>query len=112
MGPRESKVKTESREIQVNTWPRKIIAVGFVLLTCGALIYHTWPLFVAAWITRSSTERDPAVYERAIKYAPNNADYHFLLAGIYNYSTQYLDIPRAGEEYEAAVRLNPYRAAH
>src|SRR5262249_38267202 len=41
-----------------------------------------------------------------------NADYHFVLAEIYNYSTPYLNIPRAGEEFEAAVRLNPYRSAY
>src|SRR5205809_8144455 len=98
-------------EIQLNTWPRKIIAITLVLLACGALIYRTWWLFLAAWITRSNTP-DPAIYERAAKYDPTNADYHFILAQIYNYSTQYLNIPRAGEEYEAAVHLNANRAAH
>src|SRR5438093_1763180 len=98
-------------EIQLNTRPRKIIAITLVLLTCGALIYRTWWLFLAAWITRSNTP-DPAIYEKATKYDPKNADYHFVLAQLYNYSTQNLNIPRAGEEYEAAVRLNPNRAAH
>src|SRR5436305_5623421 len=98
-------------EIQVNTWPRKIIAITLVLVTCGTLIYRTWWLFLAAWITRKNPP-DPAIYELATKYDPKNADYHFILAQYYNYSTQYLNIPRAGEEYEAAVRLNPYRAAH
>jgi tetratricopeptide (TPR) repeat protein len=98
-------------EIRIDTWPRKIIAITLVLVTCGTLIYRTWWLFLAAWITRNNPP-DPAIYERATKYDPNNADYHFKLAQYYNYSTQYLNIPRAGEEYEAAVRLNPYRAAH
>ena len=98
-------------EIQINTWPRRIVAVALVLVACSTLIYRTWGLFLAAWISRSNTP-DPAIYERAVKYDPANADYHFILAQIYNYSTQYLNIPRAGEEYEAAVRLNPNRAAH
>src|SRR5262245_28254110 len=90
-------------QIQLNTWPRKIIAIVLVLATSGTLIYRTWWLFLAAWITREN-KPDPAIYERAIKYDPKNADYHFVLAQIYNYSTQYLNIPRAGEEYETAVR--------
>ena len=98
-------------EIQINTVPRKIIAITLVLVTCGTLIYRTWWLFLAAWITRNNSP-DPAIYERAAKYDPKNADYHFILAQIYNYSTQYLNITRAGEEYEAAVRLNPYRSQH
>src|SRR6185503_12784795 len=69
---------------------------------------RTWWLFLAAWITRGNPT-EPAIYERAIKYDPHNADYHFVLAQLYNYSTQNLNIERAGEEYEAAVRLNPYR---
>jgi tetratricopeptide (TPR) repeat protein len=119
MGPAESKVKERSRagplikdwEIQLHTWPRKLIAIGLVLLTCGTLIYRTWWLFLAAWITRAN-KTEPAIYERAIQYDPNNADYHFVLAQIYNYSTQHLNISRAGEEYETAVRLNPYRSNH
>jgi tetratricopeptide (TPR) repeat protein len=98
-------------EIQLNTWPRKLIAITLVLVTCGTLIYRTWWLFLAAWITRSRTP-DPAIYELATKYDPNNADYRFVLAQIYNYSTEYLDLKRAGEEYEAAVRLNPHRWLH
>jgi Tfp pilus assembly protein PilF len=99
-------------EIQVNTWPRKIIAITLVLVTCGTLIYHTWWLFLAAWITRDPNNTDVAIYERAVKYDPENADYHFKLAQIYNYSTQNMNIRRAGEEYEEAVRLNPYRTQH
>ena len=38
-------------EIQLNTAPRKIIAITLVLLTCGTLIYRTWWLFLAAWAT-------------------------------------------------------------
>jgi hypothetical protein len=98
-------------ELQLDTWPRKIIAITLVLVTCGTLIYRTWWLFLAAWITRSGTP-DPAIYERATKYDPKNADYHFVLAQIYNYSTQYLNIPRAGEQYEKAIELNPYRTQY
>ena len=98
-------------EIQLDTWPRKIVAITLVLVTCGTLIYRTWWLFLAAWITRANTP-DPAIYERATGYDPKNADYHFILAQIYNYNTQHLDLKRAGEEYEAAVRLNPHRADH
>src|SRR5262249_6365725 len=98
-------------QIQLNTLPRKLAAIAFVFVACGSLIYRTWWPFLAAWVTRSG-KTDPAIYERAIKYDPKNADYHFILAQIYNYSTPYLNIPRAGEEFEAAVRLNPYRSAH
>jgi tetratricopeptide (TPR) repeat protein len=98
-------------EIQIDTWPRKIIAITLVFVACGILIYRTWWLFLAAWITRTNAN-DPAIYEKAVKYDPKNADYHFVLAQIYNYSTQYLNIPRAGEEYEKAVQLNPYRPQH
>jgi len=98
-------------EIQLTTWPRKLIAIALVLVTCGAVVYRTWWLFLAAWITRNN-KADPAIYERAIKYDPKNADYHFALAHIYNYSTEHLNTSRAGEELEAAVRLNPYRAPY
>ncbi len=98
-------------EIQLDTWPRKLIAITLILASCGFLIYRTWWLFLAAWVTRSGAP-DPAIYERAIRYDPENADYHFALAQIYNYSTQNLNLARAREEYEAAVRLNPNRAAH
>jgi tetratricopeptide (TPR) repeat protein len=98
-------------EIQIDTWPRKAIAVSLVLVTCGTLIYRTWWLFLAAWMTRNKPT-DPAIYELATRYDPKNADYHFILAQLYNYSTQHLNIPRAGEEYEKAVELNPYKADH
>ncbi len=98
-------------EIRVDTWPRKLIAITLVVVTCGTLIYRTWWLFLAAWITRNRPS-DPAIYELATQYDPNNADYHFVLAQIYNYSTQHLNLERAREEYEAAVRLNPHRASH
>jgi len=113
MGPTKSKVApaVSHREIQLDTWPRKVIAITLVLAACGTLIYRTWWLFLAAWITRAN-KTEPAIYERAVRYDPKNADYHFILAQIYNYSTQNLNISRAGEEYEAAVRLNPYRSAH
>jgi tetratricopeptide (TPR) repeat protein len=117
MGAVESKISRHSNplikdwEIQLNTWPRKIIAITLVLVTCGTLIYRTWWLFLAAWITRGNPT-EPAIYERAIQYDPNNADYHFVLAQLYNYSTQNLNIARAGEEYEKAVLLNPYRTNH
>ncbi|PYS38399.1 MAG: hypothetical protein DMG14_17795 [Acidobacteria bacterium] len=98
-------------QIRLNSWPRKLIAIALVLVTCGTLLYRTWWLFLAAWITRAHTS-EPAIYERATKYDPHNADYHFVLGHIYNYSTQYLNLVRAGEEYEAAVQLNPYRSAY
>ena len=98
-------------EVQIDTWPRKLLAITLVMVACGILVYRTWWLFLAAWITRTNSP-DPAIYEKATKYDPENADYHFVLAQIYNYSTQYLNIPRAGEEYERAVELNPYRTMH
>ena len=98
-------------EIELNTWPRKVVAIGLTLGICGFMFYQTWWLFLAAWITRD-TPNDPAIYERAIRYDPDNADYRFLLAQIYNYSTQYLDIERAKEQYLAATRLNPNRSSH
>jgi hypothetical protein len=87
------------------------MGVALALVMCGVLVYRMSWLFLGAWITRNGTP-DPAIYERAIGYDPKNADYHFVLAQIYNYSTQYLNLSRAGEEYETAVRLNPDRAAH
>ena len=111
MGPAKSKIDLAEWEIRLDTRQRKLIAIALVLLTCGTLIYRNWWLFTAAWITRGN-KTDPAVYERAIRYDPKNADYHFVLAQIYNYSTQFLNVARAGEEYEAAARLNPYRASH
>ena len=108
---RRSNPLIKNWQIQLNTWPRKLIAIALVLVTCGTLIYRTWWLFLAASITREG-KPDPAIYELAIKYDPSNADYHFDLAQIYNYSTRYLNIQRAGEEYKAAVTLNPYRSAH
>jgi tetratricopeptide (TPR) repeat protein len=98
-------------EVPLHTWPRKLIAITLVLITCGTLIYRTWWLFLAAWITRNN-KTDPAIYERAIKYDPANADYHFVLAQIYNYSTEYLNVVRAGEEFEKTVQLNPNRWLH
>ena len=75
-------------EIQIHTWPRKIIAITIVLVTCGVLIYKTWWLFLAAWITRSgppygppANPLPPAIYERAIRYDPKNADYYTGLLG-------------------------------
>jgi hypothetical protein len=121
MGANQSAIKDKEKqpgnplirdwEIQVNTWPRKIIAITLVIATCGILIYRTWWLFLAAWITRSGTP-NPAIYELATRYDPKNADYHFVLGQIYNYSTEHLNLDRAREEYESAVRLNPNRAAH
>jgi hypothetical protein len=97
--------------IPLPTWPRKTAAILLILAISGVLIYHTWWLFLAAWITRNKV-MDPAIYERATQYDPNNADYHFLLAQIYNYSTDNVNVDRAKQEYESAVRLNPYRSAH
>jgi len=116
MGATQPKVKPEpasagSKHAPLTSGIVRTIALILVLLTCGIVVYRTWWLFMAAWITQSN-KREPAIYERAIRYDPNNADYHFTLAQIYNYSTQYLNITRAGEEYEAAVRLNPNRSRH
>ncbi len=104
--------ETRRWEIRVDTWARKLIVILIVLSASGVLVYRTWWLFMGAWITRNPPITNPAIYEQAIKYDPQNADYHFALAQIYNYSTQYLNIPRAGEEYNAAVRLNPDRSQH
>jgi hypothetical protein len=98
-------------ELQLNTWPRRIIAIVLILAASSALIYRTWWLFMAAWITREFNP-DPAIYERAIRYNPDNADYHFLLAQIYNSATEFLNLDRAGQEFKEAVRLNPNRSAH
>lgn len=98
-------------ELQLNTWPRKAIAIVLILVTSGTLIYRTWWLFLAAWITRDF-KNDPAIYERAISYDSNHADYHFLLAQIYNSSTAHLNLQRAGEEYKEAARLNPHKSQH
>jgi len=98
-------------ELQLNTRPRKIIAIILILATSGTLIYRTWWLFLAAWTTREF-QPNPAIYERAVRYDPKNADYHFLLAQIYNSSTEFLNLDRAGQEFKEAVRLNPNRSAH
>src|SRR5437870_2891276 len=98
-------------ELQLNTWPRKVIVILLTLAISGALIYHTWWLFLAAWITREF-QPNPAIYERAIYYNPRNADYHFLLGQIYNSATEFLNLDRAGQEFKEAVRLNPNHSAH
>lgn len=98
-------------EIEPNTWPRKAVAISLTLVVCGFMFYQTWWLFLAAWITRDGTP-DPEIYERAIRYDPDNADYHFTLAQIYNYSTRFLNPIKARERYLDAVRLNPYRSSH
>jgi tetratricopeptide (TPR) repeat protein len=98
-------------ELQLNTWPRKVLVIILILATCGTLIYRTWWLFMAAWITRQFRP-DPAIYETAIRYNPDNADYHFLLAQIYNSSTEFLNLERAGQEFKETVRLNPNRSQH
>ena len=106
MRPSRSKWK-----IELNTWRRRVIAITLTLGVCGFMFYQTWWLFLAAWITRDGVP-DPEIYERAVAYDPENADYRFTLAQIYNYSTRHLDIEKAREQYLAAVRLNPYRASH
>src|SRR5437016_188901 len=63
------------RRLRFTAWPQKLIAIVVVLAVSGALFYHTWWTFLAAWITRNKTV-DPAIYERAIRYDPQNADYH------------------------------------
>ena len=54
-------------EIELNTWPRKAVAISLTLVVCGFMFYQTWWLFLAAWITRDGTP-DPEIYERAIRY--------------------------------------------
>lgn len=98
-------------QIEINTWVRKLLVVTLTLAACGFMLYRIYGPWRAAWLTRSKIY-EPAIYERAIRWNPNNADYHFILGQIYNYSTEHLNVERAREEYEAAVRLNPYRAAH
>jgi tetratricopeptide (TPR) repeat protein len=108
------------RELQLNTWPRKAIAIVLILGISGALIYRTWWLFLAAWITREFRS-DPAIYERANSYDPNNVlcagsvndrtCYHFMLGQIYNSDTTFLNLDRAGQEFKEAVRLNPNRSS-
>ena len=98
-------------ELQLNTWPRKVIAIILILAVSGTLIYRTWWLFLAAWITHDA-RLDPAIYERAIRYDTDNADYHFLLGQIYFSSTEFLDLNRALKEFKETVRLNPNRSAH
>ena len=99
-------------EIPLDTWPRKLIVIALTLAWCGWMLSRILPLWYAAYITRPGTPVDPGIYETAVQYDPNNADYHFKLAQIYNYSTQHLNLDRAREEYEAAARLNPNRSAH
>ena len=97
--------------IDLTSWPRRIIAIVFTLGICGLMFYNTWWLFLAAWITRGGVP-DPEIYERAIAYDPDNADYRFTLAQIYNYSTEHLALDEARQQYLEAVRLNPERASH
>lgn len=97
-------------ELRLNTIPRRIIAVLVVLFLFSALIYRSWFMFHAAWITRTGA-MDLAIYEQATLEDPNNADYHFRLGQIYNSQTQYLDVDRARYEFLAATRLNPDNAA-
>ena len=98
-------------KLGLDTLLPKAILITLVLAICGVLVYRmSWP-FLAAWITRNGIAT-PDIYERAIRYDAKNAEYHFVLGKIYNYSTQYLNLSRAGEEYEAAVGLNPDRAAY
>src|ERR1043165_3709676 len=110
------------RELQLNTWPRKAIVILLMLAISGTLIYRTWWIFLAAWTTREF-QVDPAIYERANRYDPDNVlcaaspdgrsgCYHFLLAQIYNSATAFLNLERAGQEFKEAVRLNPYRSEH
>jgi tetratricopeptide (TPR) repeat protein len=97
--------------IEINSWRRKIVAATLVLTTCGALAYNIGRQSLAAWITRNGA-LDPAIYERAVRYDPENAEYHFALGQIYSYSTRYLDSGRARDAFETAVRLNPDRSVY
>jgi hypothetical protein len=99
------------RQMPLHSASHKALAIIIVLLTAAVFMYPAGKLFLAAWITRGKT-MDPSVYERAVKYDPTNAEYHFLLAQIYNYSTQHLDLDRARIEYEFAVQYNPDRSQY
>src|SRR5438046_5684624 len=98
-------------DIPLHSWRHKLAAIALILTTAAVLIYRNGSLFMAAWITRNGGT-DPAVYERAIRYAPENAEYHFRLGRMYTYSAQYLNTERARQAYETAVRLNPNRVAY
>ena len=101
----------ENWQFRTSTLPSKIAVMALTLIVCGFLLARMWGPFIAAWMTRNQI-LDPAIYERAIEYDPENADYRFVLAQIYNYSTEHLNLERARETYEAAVRLNPNRSMH
>jgi len=105
-------VPTRDWQFQLNNRTHRIILVTVVLLLTATFVYRNWWPFLAGWITYRNKPPAPAVYERAIKYDPDNAEYHFVLAQLYNYSTEHLNVERAGVEYEAAARLNPNRSAH
>ena len=98
-------------EMALDTRFRRVALALLLLGVCGLVFGRTWGGFRAAWMTRDAGG-DPAVYERALLYDPSNADYHFTLAEIYHYSAPHADAGRAGEHYEAAVRLNPDRSSH
>ena len=70
-------------EIQIDTWPRKIIAITLVLVTCGTLVYRTWWLFLAAWITRNHSQ-DIAAYELAVKYFVSFREIHQMVVTMLN----------------------------
>jgi hypothetical protein len=97
-------------EISLASWPRRLGAIALALIAAAAVETHVWGKAVAAWITRGKPV-DPAVYERAIQYDPQNAAYHFRLAQLYN-STAFLDVARARAEYRTAVNLNPLRTSY
>ena len=98
-------------EIELNAWPRRIIAITFTLGICGLMFYQTWQLLLAPWLTRDGVS-DSEIYERAAACGPDNADYRFTLAQIYNYWTEHLNLDKVREQYLASVRLNPCRGSH
>jgi hypothetical protein len=77
------KGKRSGWEIDLNAWPRIIAAISPLQGLCRLLLYQAWCLFPAAWITREGVP-GPAIYERAIRSNPENADYLFALAQIYH----------------------------
>ncbi len=95
----------------LSSWPRRAaLAVPALALSAYAVSQAYGP-FLAAWITRSESG-DPAIYEQALRYDPDNADYHFSLAQIHHLSVPFRDVESAHEHYAAAAQLNRKRSGH
>jgi O-antigen ligase len=84
---------------------------GVLATISVAVIFQAWGPLLGAWITRHGVP-EPGIYERALEYDPGNAEYHFVLAQIYHFSTPYLDVERARKHYLEAASINPSRSTH